>query len=83
MKKWIAALFLLAASVAQGQEFDRTAAVGEYFRAHNAALAETPHSGNTPRQFSWVRKVTAFDRDGWKCVVCGSTNNLEMDTPWR
>ena len=79
MKKWIAALFLLAAGVAQGQEFDRSAAVGEYFRTHNAALAETPHSGNTPRQFSWVRKVTAFDRDGWKCVVCGSTSNLEMD----
>lgn len=79
MKKWIAALFLLAAGVAQGQEFDRSTAVGEYFRTHNAALAETPHSGNTPRQFSWVRKVTAFDRDGWKCVVCGSTSNLEMD----
>ncbi|NCA82419.1 MAG: HNH endonuclease [Opitutae bacterium] len=79
MKKWIAALVLLAAGIAQGQEFDRTAAVGEYFRTHNAALAEIPFQGNTPRQFSWVRKVTAFDRDGWKCVVCGSTNNLEMD----
>ena len=79
MKKWIAALFLLAAGVAQGQEFDRSAAVGEYFRVHNAALAEIPHEGNTPRQFSWVRKVSAFDRDGWKCVVCGSTSNLEMD----
>ena len=79
MKKCIWALILLLAGWAQAEDFDRTAAVGEYFRAHNAAVAETPHTGNTPREFSWVRKVTAFDRDGWKCVVCGATNHLEMD----
>jgi hypothetical protein len=79
MKPCIWALCLLLAGISWGQEFDRSAAIGEYFRAHNAALAETPFTGNTPRQFSWVRKVTAFERDGWKCVVCGATNNLEMD----
>jgi hypothetical protein len=79
MKKWIILFCLLAAGIAWGQEFDRTAAVGEYFWAHNLAVAETPHTTNTPRQFSWVRKVTAFERDGWKCVVCGATNHLEMD----
>lgn len=79
MKTCIAALCLLIAGLSWGQEFDRAAAVGEYFRLHNEALAGTPHTGNTPRKFSWVRKVTAFDRDGWKCVVCGATNDLEMD----
>ena len=79
MKKYLWALLWLAASLSWGQDFDRTAAVGEYFRLHNEGLADTPHTGNTPRQFSWVRKVTAFDRDGWKCVVCGATNHLEMD----
>ncbi len=79
MKRCIWALGLLLAGLAWGESIDRNAAVGEYFRVHNAALAETPHPGNTPREFSWVRKVTAFDRDGWKCVVCGATNHLEMD----
>ncbi len=79
MKKCLWMLCLLMASMAWGQSFDRTAAVGEYFQLHNAGLAETPHPGNTTRQFSWVSKVTAFDRDGWKCVVCGATSNLEMD----
>jgi hypothetical protein len=79
MKVRLWMLGLLIAGAALAQEFDRTAAVGEYFRQHNAALADTPHTENTPRQFSWVRKVTAFDRDGWKCVVCGATENLEMD----
>jgi hypothetical protein len=79
MKKCIWALVLFMAGLAWGREFDRTAAVGRYFDAHNAALAGTPHTANTPRQFSWVRKVTAFERDGWKCVVCGATENLEMD----
>lgn len=77
MRLWL--LCLLVAGAAWAQEFDRTAAVGEYFRHHNADLAETPHISNTPRKFSWVRKVTAFDRDGWKCVVCADTENLEMD----
>ncbi len=79
MKKRLWMLCLLMAGVAWGQAFDRTAAVGEYFRIHNAALSEVPLTGNTPRQFSWVRKVTAFERDGWKCVACGATNKLEMD----
>ena len=79
MKRWLILFCLLAAGVASGQKFDRTVAVGEYFWTHNTSVAETPHIANTPRQFSWVRKVTAFDRDGWKCVVCGATNNLEMD----
>lgn len=79
MKNCILALCLLVAGLAWGQDFDRTAAVGEYFRAHNAALADIPHEGNTPREFSWVRKVTAFERDGWKCVVCGARDHLEMD----
>jgi hypothetical protein len=79
MKKCLWILCLLIAGMAWGHDFDRTAAVGDYFQLHNAGLAETPHSGSTARQFSWVRKVNAFDRDGWKCVVCGATNNLEMD----
>jgi 5-methylcytosine-specific restriction endonuclease McrA len=79
MKKCLFALALLMAGLSWGQEFDRTAAVGQYFELHNAHVADTPHTENTPRQFSWVRKVTAFDRDGWKCVVCGDTENLEMD----
>jgi hypothetical protein len=79
MKPCIWALCLLLAGISWGQEFDRSAAIGEYFQVHNAALAETPFTGNTSRQFSWVQKVTAFERDGWKCVVCGATNNLEMD----
>ena len=69
----------MIAGLAWGQDAKRSAAIGEYFQLHNSALADTPHPGNTERQFSWVRKVTAFDRDGWKCVVCGATNNLEMD----
>ena len=79
MKACIGILCLMIAGLSWGQEFDRNTAVGEYFQLHNAALADTPHPGNTVRQFSWVRKVSAFDRDGWKCVVCGATNNLEMD----
>ena len=79
MKPWFILFCLLMAGISRGQDFDRTAAVGIYFQTHNAALAEIPFTGNTPRQFSWVRKVTAFERDGWKCVVCGATNNLEMD----
>lgn len=79
MKKYIFIAGLLLAACCRGQELDRTARVGEYFWLHNTALAETPFTGNSVRQFSWVRKVTAFERDGWKCVVCGATNNLEMD----
>lgn len=79
MKWLISVLMLLVASLCWGQEFNRSASISNYFWTHNAALAEIPFSQNTPREFSWVRKVTAFERDGWKCVVCGSTNNLEMD----
>ena len=79
MKVFLAILCWLVAGLSWGQEFDRNVAISNYFWVHNAALAEIPLTGNTPRQFSWVRKVTAFERDGWKCVVCGATNNLEMD----
>lgn len=79
MKSWIILFCLLAATLAWGEEFDRAAGVQAYFTEHNSAWAETPFVSKTPRKFSWVRKVTAFDRDGWKCVVCGATNNLEMD----
>ncbi len=79
MRKYFFLAMLFMAAWCRGQESDRTALVGEYFRLHNAALAETPFTGNSVRQFSWVRKVTAFERDGWKCVVCGATNTLEMD----
>ena len=79
MKALTIVLGLLLSVPAWGGEFERTEAIGEYFRLHNAGLAETPHPGNTPRKFSWVQKVTAFERDGWKCVTCTSTNNLEMD----
>ncbi len=77
MRLWL--LCMLIAGAACAQDSDRTASVGEYFRTHNEALADTPHPGNTPRKFSWVQKVTAFERDGWKCVVCADTENLEMD----
>lgn len=63
----------------QAADFDQTQAVGEYFRTYNDPIAETPFTQNTPRKFSWVQKVNAFDRDGWKCVACGATNRLEMD----
>ena len=79
MKWLIPILSLLIAGFSFGQEFNRTEAIGAYFRLHNEALVNVPFTKNTPREFSWVRKVTAFDRDGWKCVVCGATNNLEMD----
>ena len=79
MKSLVMAAGLLLAAAAQAQDTGRYAAVSAYFELHNAGLAETPFSGNTPRQFSWVRKVTACDRDGWKCVACGATNHLEMD----
>ncbi len=52
MKPYIWALCLLLAGISWGQEIDRNAAVGEYFRVHNAALADTPFTGNTTRKFS-------------------------------
>lgn len=81
MKRCVVALLLLLAGLVHGQTeaFDRQAGVEVYFARHNAALTETPHTENTPRKFSWVQKVTAFDRDGWKCVVCSSEERLEMD----
>ncbi len=80
MKKWILILLcLLTLGTAWGQEYEHAAGVQAYFETHNETVAETPYTGKTPRKFSWVKKVTAFDRDGWKCVVCSVTNNLEMD----
>ena len=79
MKWLISILALLMTSLSWGQDFNRSAAISNYFWTHNAGLVNVPFSQNTPREFSWVRKVTAFERDGWKCVVCGATNHLEMD----
>ena len=80
MKKWILILLcLLTLGTAWGQEYPYAAGVQVYFDTYNSDVAETPYTGKTARKFSWVQKVTAFDRDGWKCVVCGATNNLEMD----
>ena len=77
----LAGLLLLAAppgaalSRAAGDE----AAIQAYFDTYNTAIAETPWDGAGPRQVTWVMKVTAFERDGWKCVVCGSDGPLELD----
>jgi len=79
MKKFVILFWLLTTGLSWGQEYKYAAGVQAYFDAHNAAVALTPYNGKTARKFSWVQKVTAFDRDGWKCVVCGATNNLEMD----
>jgi 5-methylcytosine-specific restriction endonuclease McrA len=79
MNRLFCILLLLWAGTGWAEDCERTAAIAEYFHTHNAAIADTPHTTNTPRKFSWVRKVTAFERDGWKCVACGATENLEMD----
>lgn len=55
------------------------AAIQAYFDTYNAAIAETPWDGAGPRQVTWVMKVTAFERDNWRCVVCGSDGPLELD----
>ena len=82
VKRWwtrFAALLLASATWCAGAEFDREAAVQAYFDRYNAAIAETPWNGAGARQVTWVQKVTAFERDGWKCVVCGSEGPLELD----
>ena len=79
MKKLVILILLVVACFARGEEYKHAAGVQAYFDKHNIEVADTPYTGGTTRQFSWVNKVTAFDRDGWKCVVCGATNNLEMD----
>ncbi|NLG35717.1 MAG: HNH endonuclease [Lentisphaerae bacterium] len=79
MNRIFCILLLLWGGTAWAGDEARVAAVAEYFRTHNTPIAETPHTTNTPRKFSWVRKVTAFERDGWKCVACGATENLELD----
>jgi hypothetical protein len=83
VKRWwtrFAGILLLAAA-ARGADapFDREAAVQAYFDRYNAPIAETPWNGAGPRQVTWVQKVTAFERDAWKCVVCGSGGPLELD----
>ena len=55
------------------------AAIQAYFDTYNAAIAETPWDGTGPRQVTWVMKVTAFERDNWRCVLCGSEGPLELD----
>ena len=55
------------------------ASIQAYFDLHNDPIADTPHVANTPRRFSWVKKINAFDRDGWKCVACGAAEELELD----
>ena len=83
-------LLLLAAGLAPGpaaaQDADASAAetavpaaVQAYFDTYNAAIAETPWDGTGPRQVTWVIKVTAFERDNWRCVLCGSEGPLELD----
>ena len=82
-------LLLLAAGLAPGpaaaQDADAAAettvpaAVQAYFDTYNAAIAETPWDGAGPRQVTWVMKVTAFERDNWRCIVCGSEGPLELD----
>ena len=89
MKRWWTALaaLLLAAALAPGGETPEEteapggtpAAVQAYFDRYNASIAETPWDGTGPRQVTWVQKVTAFERDGWKCTVCGSGGPLELD----
>lgn len=93
MKRWwsaFAALLLAAAAVAGGADSgtdgpgggeatDTASGVQAYFDRYNAAIADTPWDGTGPRQVTWVQKVTAFERDGWKCIVCGSTGPLELD----
>lgn len=93
MQRWwaaFAALLLAAAAVADGGSGATDGPGGSpgtapadgiqaYFDRYNASIAETPWDGTGPRQVTWVQKVTAFERDDWKCVVCGSTGPLELD----
>jgi hypothetical protein len=74
-------LLLLAAppGAAPARAAGDEAAIQAYFDTYNAAIAETPWDGAGPRQVTWVMKVTAFERDNWKCVVCGSDGPLELD----
>lgn len=89
---WTALAALLLAAAAAGGAGTETdlpgdggtdsavaAGVQAYFDRYNASIAETPWDGSGPRQVTWVQKVTAFERDDWKCVVCGSSGPLELD----
>lgn len=89
VKRWCTAIaaLLLAAAAAGGAGNDGgsetisapAAGVQAYFDRYNADIAEVPWNGTGPRQVTWVQKVTAFERDGWKCIVCGSAGPLELD----
>ena len=89
VKRWctaIAALLLLstaagAAGNGSGGESESAPAAGvqAYFDRYNDSISEVPWDGAGPRQVTWVQKVTAFERDGWKCTVCGSDGPLELD----
>ncbi len=89
VKRWrtaIAALLLAAAAAGGADPGSGGEAVSApedgiqaYFDRYNASIAETPWDGTGPRQVTWVQKVTAFERDNWRCVVCGSTGPLELD----
>lgn len=89
VKRWcsaIAAILLLAVPAMGGGETTAdgggdgvSTGVQAYFDRYNASIAEVPWDGAGPRQVTWVQKVTAFERDNWRCVVCGSTGPLELD----
>ena len=85
VRKTLLALLLAAASALAARGADAPpppgdpAAVQAYFDTYNSAIAETPWDGTGPRQVTWVMKVTAFERDNWRCIVCGSEGPLELD----
>ncbi len=70
-----------AATVSGGLlEAERQARIQEYWRAANAGLAETPLPAvKSVRNVSTSLKAQVRRRDGHRCVICGSTVQLEVD----
>lgn len=59
---------------------DRQTRIQEYFRKANEGLAETPLPAVMPkRDVSSALKAQIRRRDGYQCVICGSTTKLEVD----
>ncbi len=52
--------------------------IGDYFRNANAGVVYYK-GGNTKRDVSGSQRVRVLRRDGYHCVICGSTYNLEVD----